>query len=104
MSDTFPPEQLPEQFETPEFPEIDNEPFEDFGVDPETIVTIRPGAGEPKWLVVSEPTPFSELMLRAGLTFNGQVDLYVEGQPIQMDDLVRGGQTVTMIGNVKGGK
>ena len=93
--------ELPED-EMPEFPEAaDNEVFAD--VDPATIVTIRPGAGEPKYLTVLEPTPFDVLMQRAGLTFNGQIDIYVEGQPIEMTDLVQGGTTVTIIGNVKGG-
>jgi hypothetical protein len=40
---------------------------------------------------------------RAGLTWNGQLDAFVEGQPIGLSSLVQGGQTVTLIGNVKGG-
>ena len=94
---------LPEET-LPEFPEEgaeDNPLFED--VDPATIVTIRPGAGEPRYVVVAEPTPFSDLLQRAGLTFNGQINMFVEGSEIQYQDLVQGGQTVTVIGNVKGG-
>lgn len=97
---------LPEE-ELPEFPdEIDS--FEDdddfFGdVDPNSIVTIRPGSGSPKYQTVSEPTPLDLVLQRAGLTWNGQLDAFVEGQPITLSSLVQGGQTVTLIGNVKGG-
>ena len=92
-----------EQFEAmPELPdEGENAWMEE--VDPDTIVTIRPSSGEAKYLVVDEPTPFGDLMVRAGLTFNGQVDIYVEGAPITMETPVQGGQTVVLIGNVKGG-
>ena len=98
------PEEEFEGEETPVFPTAEEEiddPFAD--IDPESMVTIRPGSGNPVYLVVEEPTPFSTLMQRGSLTFNGQIDIYVEGQPIGMDDLVHGGQTVTLIGNVKGG-
>jgi hypothetical protein len=81
--------------------ESEDNPFE--GVDPATIVTIRPGAGDPQYLVIEEPTSFSVLMQRAGLTFNGQINMFVEGAEIGYEDLVQPGQTVTVIGNVKGG-
>ena len=86
-----------------EMPEFDEAEDLFDGVDPATIVTIRPGAGEPQYISVSEATPFSTLMQRAGLTYNGQIDIYVEGAEIGLDTLVQGGQTVTIIGNVKGG-
>jgi hypothetical protein len=87
----------------PEFPDEDeNDSWMD-DVDPATIVTIRPSSGEAKYQVVDEPTSLSILMQRAGLTYNGQLDAYVEGAPITLDALVQGGQTVVLIGNVKGG-
>jgi len=88
--------------EMPEFDEADDPDFFE-GIDPEMIVTIRPGAGEPQYVTIDEPTPFSTLMQRAGLTYNGQIDMFVEGVQIGFDDLVQGGKTVTIIGNVKGG-
>jgi hypothetical protein len=95
-------DESPEAIEMPDFEEEDEfDPFD--GVDPETIVTIRPGAGDPQYLVIEEAAPFNVLMQRAGLTFNGQINMYVEGVEIGYEDLVQPGQTVTVIGNVKGG-
>ena len=85
----------------PVFPEEEPSSWMD-DVDPATIVTIRPSSGEAKYQVVDEPTSLSVLMQRAGLTYNGQLDAYVEGAPITLDALVQGGQTVVLIGNVKG--
>jgi hypothetical protein len=100
--------ELPEEEGLPEFPSEDG--GEDYGegffaddIDPTTIVTIRPGSGQPKYQTVAEPTPLDVILQRAGLTWNGQLDAYVEGQPKQLLDLIQGGQTVTLIGNVKGG-
>jgi hypothetical protein len=108
MSDTV--DQLPEEEFNPEeefeaMPELPEEDDNNWmaDVDPDAIVTIRPSSGEARYQVVDEPTSLSELMQRAGLTYNGQLDAYVEGTPIELDALVQGGQTVVLIGNVKGG-
>jgi hypothetical protein len=93
-----------DEFET--MPELSDEEEVSWmdDVDPATIVTIRPSSGEAKFQVVEEPTSLSILMQRSGLTYNGQLDAYVEGTPIDLDTPIQGGQTVVLIGNVKGGK
>jgi len=90
--------------ELPEFPDEDED--DDFfgdDIDPESIVTIRPGSGQARYQTVTEPTPLDIVLQRAGLTWNGQLDAYVEGVQITLSTPVNGGQTVTLIGNVKGG-
>ena len=91
--------------EMPEFPDEFGNELDTFldDVDPATVVTIRPGSGSPAYQTVTEPTSLSVLLQRAGLTWNGQLDAFVEGAPINLDTPVSGGVTVTLIGNVKGG-
>ena len=90
-----------DEVEMPDFDDDEDDLFA--GIDPANIVTIRPSSGRPVHLIVDEPTQFSDLMQRASLTFNGQINMYVEGAQIDYSDLVQPGQTVTIIGNVKGG-
>ncbi len=73
------------------------------GLDPTKIITIHANGVQPKFVVVDEPMIFRDVMVQAHLTWNGQLDCYVEGMPITLDTLVSGGTTVTLVGNVKGG-
>jgi hypothetical protein len=89
----------------PEMPEDtgDENFLEDNHIDPATIVTILTSGAEPRYIPVNEPAALRDLVVRANLTYSGQVDAYVDGNSISFETLVSGGQTVTLIGNVKGG-
>jgi hypothetical protein len=98
--DTETPSNIPMPEATPE---EDLNFLSDNNIDPATLVKIMVPSGSPKYVPVLEPTPLNELIVRANLTYSGKVDCYVDGAAIDMTALVSGGQTVTLIGNVKGG-
>jgi hypothetical protein len=99
MSDEFNPNLDPE-------PELPNDEF-DFvaaaALDPEHTVTVRTNGGEPRYVTVQEPTLVSEVLRLANLTWNGMLDIFTENGQIGIDATVNGGQTITILGNVKGG-
>ncbi len=88
----------------PEMPSDDEMNFiSEAGIDPASIVTINANGGAPRFVPVSEPTPFATILQAAGLTFNGALDIYMNGQRVDMNTPIPGGSTVTVVGNVKGG-
>jgi hypothetical protein len=87
----------------PEMPEEEFNFVAEASLDPTTIVTIRTNGATPKFVVVDAPTAFSAVFAKAQLYANGQVDLFVDGNVIAWDTPVVGGQTVTVLGNIKGG-
>ncbi len=105
LTDEFDPTLAgPSQPEQPAMPADDEMDFiAEAGIDPATIVTINANGGAPRFVPVSEPTPFSAIMQEAGLTFNGALDIYMNGQRVDMNTPIPGGSTVTVVGNVKGG-
>ena len=93
-----------EQPAVPDMPADDEMNFiAEAGIDPASIVTINANGGAPRFVPVSQPTPFSAIMQEAGLTFNGALDIYMNGQRVDMNTPIPGGSTVTVVGNVKGG-
>ena len=84
-------------------PEDDFYFIEAADMDPEHTVTIRTNGGTPRYVAVTEPQPVSEILRQAGLTWNGSLDIFTEAGQIPVDSPVNGGQTVTILGNVKGG-
>ncbi len=89
----------------PDEPVIPDEvlnPIADAGIDPTQIITIISN-GRPAYVETTEPITFGVAMQRAGLTYNGGLDVYMNGQKIGMEDPIPGGATVTVVGNVKGG-
>jgi hypothetical protein len=71
-----------------------------------SFVTLRSGANAPRYAPVYEgetAVPIKVLADRAGLTFGGSIDIYVDGAKVNFDYPVPAGAVVTFVGNVKGG-
>jgi hypothetical protein len=71
-----------------------------------SFVTLRSGANAPRYAPIYEGengAPIKVLADRAGLTFGGSIDIYVDGSKVNFDYVVPAGAVVTFVGNVKGG-
>jgi hypothetical protein len=71
-----------------------------------SFVTLRSGANAPRYAPVYEgetAVPIKILADRAGLTFGGSIDIYVDGGKVTFDTPVVAGSVITFVGNVKGG-
>ncbi len=91
--------------EEPQLPEELND-FASAGVDPTRLITIATTSGRPAYVELQAgeaAIPFSAAIQRAGLLFNGQLNVYMNGQEVAMETPIPGGATVTVVGNVKGG-
>ena len=84
-------------------PEDEFDFVDEANLDPTKIITIHTNGAQPKFVVVEAPMVMRDVMVEAHLTWNGQLDIFVEGAPITLDSVVAGGTTVTLVGNVKGG-
>ena len=70
------------------------------------FVTLRSGANAPRYAPLYESetgAPIKVLADRAGLTFGGSIDIYVDGAKVNFEYVAPAGSVVTFVGNVKGG-
>jgi hypothetical protein len=96
---------MPEEFDPtlnpepePEMPADDGLGFiDDAGIDQTKIVTIISN-GRSAYVQIEEPLPFSAIMQMAGLTYNGGLNVYMNGQQVAFDTVIPGGSTVTVVG------
>lgn len=93
---------MPDEPVVPVVPDEVIDPITNAGIDPTQIITIISN-GRPAYVETAEPITFGDAMTRAGLTYNGNLDVYMNGQKIALDTPIPGGATVTVVGNVKGG-
>lgn len=85
--------------------EMEEELFdeEEFDIpDPASVVTIRSTGGGVRYIPVSEPTAASELLQQAGLYVNGNIQYWLNGAQVSSDTLIPAGQTLMVVGSVKG--
>ena len=71
-----------------------------------SFVTLRSGANAPRYAPIYEgetAVPIRVLADRAGLTFGGSINIYVDSAQVNFDHAVIAGTVVTFVGNVKGG-
>ncbi len=73
-------------------------------VDPATIITIRTSQGSDVFVPVPQPMPLVDAIAKSGLRFNGDFTCWLNGQEVGLGTMVAGGQTVTVVGSVKGGQ
>lgn len=72
-------------------------------VDPATLVTIRTSQGRDAFVSAEQPMPLVDAIAKSGLRFNGDFTCWLNGQEVGLGTVVSGGQTVTVVGSVKGG-
>jgi len=72
-------------------------------VDPATIITIRTSQGSDVFVPAPQPMPLVDAIAKSGLRFNGDFTCWLNGQEVGLGTVVAGGQTVTVVGSVKGG-
>jgi hypothetical protein len=106
---------IPEEFPTDEDDIIEEEveeedddfDFEDDDyapvVDPTQVITLRTSGGETRYVPSDEPLSLSQVKALSGLTF-GAVTFYMNAAVIGDDTVIPVGSTVSVIGNVKGGR
>ena len=71
-----------------------------------SFVTLRSGGNTPRFAPIYEgetAVPIRVLADRAGLTFGGSINIFVDGNQVNFDYAVPAGTTVNFVGNVKGG-
>lgn len=72
-------------------------------VDPATLITIRTSAGQDVFVEAPEPMALVDAIAKSGLRFNGDYTCWLNGQEVPLGTKVAGGNTVTVVGSVKGG-
>ena len=72
--------------------------------DPNAVIILRFSSGDTKYVPASEPMTISATMSRAQVAaISGAVTYYLNGAEVTAETIVPLGQTVTVIGSVKGG-
>ena len=72
--------------------------------DPNAVIILRFSTGDSKYVPANEPMALGAVMARAQLAaIPGAVTYYLNGTEISADAIIPLGQTVTVIGSVKGG-
>jgi hypothetical protein len=71
--------------------------------DPNTVITLRTSGGDARYVETTAPMTIGEAILKSGLPVAGSVQYWLNGVQADLNTTVPVGQTVTIIGNVKGG-
>jgi hypothetical protein len=71
--------------------------------DPTAVITVASSAGDDRYVPAREAMSVGMVMAAADLRPNGMVEYFVNGSTITVNDSVAPGQTLTVVGSVKGG-
>jgi hypothetical protein len=71
--------------------------------DPSTVITLRTSGGDTRYVETDAPMSIGQAILQSGLPVAGSVQYWLNGVQGNLETIVPVGQTVTIIGNVKGG-
>lgn len=70
-----------------------------------TVITIKTSGGQTRYVPVPDGSlmTVSEALVASGLTVNGQFQVWLNGAQIANNAVVPAGETITIVGSVKGG-
>ena len=72
--------------------------------DPDHVITVLTSSGGRSYVPATEATSVNDVIARSGLNVMHGAEFYLNGSIIKADDLVPAGQTLQIVGTVKGGK
>ena len=93
----------------PAVEEVDNNDFfgdddDDFVLpDPSRVITVMTSSGNKAYVNTEEAITVSEVILRSGLNIMVGAEYFLNGAQIPADEMVPAGQTLQVVGTVKGG-
>lgn len=106
MSEEFVPTQDPEEEgalpEVDIFDGIDEDLLEDLP-DPSRVIGIKTQGAETRFVPATEAMSIPALLQAAGLTVSAAVEYWLNGSVVSQNELIPVGQTLVIVGTVKGG-